>query len=227
MFHPIVEGMEHLREAKSDLYRWWRTTFHLAAGKAPLERHVKLSEACPQLHPMGLDFVAQSKHSICLSRSGEELLELLEIDAVLNFSTFILQGCILETFPHGIWSFHHGNPLEYRGSPPGFWEIFDNSPRSGAVLQRLGEKLDDGELLRSIDLPTVSHNYCAQRQALFAASINWPAEVAREVIATGGVKPQAPSERSTSPVKRRPSDGQLLRFLGPYLKAKLRYQLEI
>lgn len=222
LFHPIVEGVEGFKTAKADLYRWWRNTWHHSRGLAPLEASVKLSRDFPNLHPMPLEFERHGEHAIRLTSEGEELLELLEIDALLNFNTFILRGSILEAFPHGVWSYHHGDPLRYRGSPPGFWEIFDESRRSGAILQRLSEKLDDGEVLREADLPTIAHDYCLQKQALFAASVPWPAEVAEEILRTGRITPKRSGNRSASPIRRRPTNLHMLGFLIPYLKAKLR-----
>jgi len=42
----------------------------------------------------------------------------------------------------GVWSWHHGDEDKYRGGPPAFWEIVNADPVTGALLQRLTERLD-------------------------------------------------------------------------------------
>ena len=44
-------------------------------------------------------------------------------DVLLRFGFNILRGAILELPTHGVWSYHHGDELKYRGGPPGLWEI--------------------------------------------------------------------------------------------------------
>src|SRR5690606_30326565 len=45
-------------------------------------------------------------------------------------------------------SFHHGDNTVNRGGPAGFWEVIENQHITGAVLQRLTEDLDGGEVIR-------------------------------------------------------------------------------
>jgi hypothetical protein len=69
-------------------------------------------------------------------------------DLGLRFGFRILRGEILDAFRWGIWSYHHGDDQRYRGGPPGFWEVFENHPVTGTVLQRLTEDLDAGAVLQ-------------------------------------------------------------------------------
>ena len=43
--------------------------------------------------------------------------------------------------------FHRGSKRANRGGPPGFWEVMDGEPVTGAVLQVLSEDLDAGLVL--------------------------------------------------------------------------------
>ena len=70
-----------------------------------------------------------------------------KLDFVLRFAFNILTGDILEVPKYGIWSFHHGDEQRYRGSPPGFWEVYRKDPVTGVILQRLTEKLDSGVVM--------------------------------------------------------------------------------
>ena len=64
---------------------------------------------------------------------------------------FSRKGEIFNSAKYGIWSYHHDDNIEYRGGPGLFWEVYENNPRSGTILQILNEKLDDGKVIyRSI-----------------------------------------------------------------------------
>ena len=76
-----------------------------------------------------------------------EKLNDYKLDFVLRFAFNILHGEILNVPKYGIWSFHHGDEQSYRGSPPGFWEVYNKDPVTGVILQRLTEKLDSGVVM--------------------------------------------------------------------------------
>jgi hypothetical protein len=68
-------------------------------------------------------------------------------DLIIRFGFRILKGDILKIAPMGVWSFHHGDNLVNRGGPPCFWEVMNKEETTGLVLQKLSEKLDDGQVL--------------------------------------------------------------------------------
>ena len=70
-----------------------------------------------------------------------------DLDVAISFGFRILRGDALRIAKHGVWSYHHGDNLVNRGGPPGFWEVMERSPISGAVLQVLSEDLDNGEVI--------------------------------------------------------------------------------
>jgi len=61
------------------------------------------------------------------------------LDVILAFGSADLTGRILGAARCGVWSFHHGDPCEYRGSPPLFWEIYDQNPVTVTALVLLTE----------------------------------------------------------------------------------------
>jgi len=69
------------------------------------------------------------------------------LDVGLRFGFRILKGPILSLPTYGVWSYHHGDNRQYRGGPPGFWEVMDDEPVTGAVLQVLSEELDNGRVI--------------------------------------------------------------------------------
>ena len=83
-------------------------------------------------------------------RFPENILEEIrakQLDVLLRFGFNILRGGILTAAKHGVWSFHHGDNDYYRGGPAHFWEMYEQSPLSGAMLQVLTEELDGGRVL--------------------------------------------------------------------------------
>lgn len=74
-------------------------------------------------------------------------LRAYDLDVLLRFGFNILRGEILTAARYGMWSFHHGDNEFYRGGPALFWEIVEDNPCSGVILQILNEKLDDGYVL--------------------------------------------------------------------------------
>lgn len=69
------------------------------------------------------------------------------LDAILNFSVQDLHGGIFSAAHYGVWSFHHGDNIEYRGGPPLFWEMFERNPVSGSILQIHTECLESGRAI--------------------------------------------------------------------------------
>ena len=71
-----------------------------------------------------------------------EEIKKYNLDFILKLSRGIIKGEILNTAEYGIWSFHHDDEMKYRGRPACFWEIYNNDPVTGAILQKLSNKLD-------------------------------------------------------------------------------------
>ncbi len=93
----------------------------------------------------------QTKYSDFIE--GEDLMKIQnkKLDVIIRFGFRILKGEIFNSAKYGIWSYHHDDNIEYRGGPGLFWEVYENNPRSGTILQILNEKLDDGKVIyRSI-----------------------------------------------------------------------------
>ena len=71
----------------------------------------------------------------------------LNLDLLIRGGSRILRGDILDVCPNGVISFHHADNDINRGGLPGFWEVYDKSPRTGFVIQRLKDELDGGDVL--------------------------------------------------------------------------------
>jgi len=135
------------------------------------------------------------------------------LDFILRFSFGIIKGEILDVPRYGVWSFHHGDEREYRGRPPGFWELVDDKPTVGAILQRLTERLDGGVVLHRGSFRATPHSYRRTRDDAFLGSAVWPSIAARMI--QNGDTSLAEAEPSTTdaPVKRDPANATMAAFL--------------
>jgi hypothetical protein len=70
-----------------------------------------------------------------------------DLDVLVRFGFNIIRGEILDCARYGVWSYHHGDNREYRGSPAFFWEMYEGNPVSGTMLAVLTEDLDAGRIL--------------------------------------------------------------------------------
>ncbi len=160
----------------------------------------------------------------------EDIRRIMEKDAdfILRFAMGILKGGILEAARFGVWSFHHGDEMKYRGGPAGFHEIINGDPVTGAILQRLTERLDGGTILRKGFLKTSLHSWKENLQQLYTVSSAWPALVADEIESLPDPERSRFGKKSTTtaPVYRVPGNGLMLSFLVRLLYYRIRFLLE-
>jgi hypothetical protein len=169
--------------------------------------------------------VAHGRHAVALATSDVERIRALRPDFLLRFGFDILRGEVLDVAPYGIWSFHHGDEQRYRGQPPGFWEIYEGDPLTGAVLQRITDRLDGGIILHKERFPTVDWSYGRQFDMLLLGSARWPALVCRRIRRAGSsVVTREPSD-TRAPIRYVPTIGQFLRFLAIVARARARRSL--
>lgn len=88
-----------------------------------------------------------------------ETLKELHCHFFLRFGFGIVGGELLDIPEHGIWSFHHGDPEEFRGGPPAFWEFISAKKSNGFILQKLTNQLDGGEIITSGRIAIWHHSY--------------------------------------------------------------------
>lgn len=90
-----------------------------------------------------------SKNGLIYSydHKDNESIKKANLNLLIRAGGGILKGKILSICPNGIISTHHGDNSINRGGPPGFWEVYKRNARTGFIIQRLKEKLDDGDVL--------------------------------------------------------------------------------
>jgi hypothetical protein len=89
----------------------------------------------------------QTKLSDYVLDEDIEKIKAHQVDVFVRHGFRILRGKILTVAPCGVWSYHHGDNRDNRGGPAGFWEVMENHPWTGSILQILTEDLDNGLVL--------------------------------------------------------------------------------
>jgi hypothetical protein len=125
-------------------YRRWDRQHHRTPLDAFEEQNVSdMLHGVPELliHPIQKGFVDRL--------ATEDIAQIREanVDVLFRFGFRIIRGEILSCARYGVWSFHHGDNRQYRGAPPGFWEIYERNPVTGSILQVLTESLDGGRVI--------------------------------------------------------------------------------
>lgn len=89
------------------------------------------------------------------------------VDVLIRFGFRVLRGPILQAAKYGVWSFHHGDNHTHRGAPACFWEVADDHPTTGAIVQVLSEELDGGKTLARIWCSTNRYSFGRTRAELY------------------------------------------------------------
>ncbi|MBK6774982.1 MAG: hypothetical protein IPG74_03735 [Flavobacteriales bacterium] len=144
-------------------------------------------------------------------------------DVLLRFGFNIIRGAILQLPRFGVWSFHHGDELKYRGGPPGFWETMHGDPVTGAILQRLTDRLDGGVVLRKGWFNTIDHSLQETVDTVLSASAHWPAGLCKELLAGRTQVSEGIPSSTTAPIFKYPRNVTFLRFLWKQASNKLRF----
>lgn len=172
----------------------------------------------------------QKKYRDFFPAESIEQIRSHDLDVLLRFGFRILSGEILNVPKHGVWSYHHGDPSTYRGGPPAFWEVMKALPITGVVLQRLTEKLDQGQVIYQSFTQTNPLSVQRNANSLFWLSSTFVSRVIREIQQSGweawenGLR--TGSSKSDSPLWKPPGNWQLLplmfQLIGRNWRRKLR-----
>jgi len=154
-----------------------------------------------------------------------EAIRAHDLDFLLRFDFGILRGAILTAARYGVWSFHHDDEEKYRGAPPCFWEIEKRDDVTGVTLQRLTERLDGGIILRKGYFRT-QPSYARNVDAAYDGSTRWPAQVCTDIRNGVASYLDAPPSKTTAPIYHVPTNGEVLRFVGPATRWRARAALE-
>jgi peptidoglycan/xylan/chitin deacetylase (PgdA/CDA1 family) len=82
-----------------------------------------------------------------------ERLRPLKADLGVVLGTRVLKRQIFEIPRLGCVNLHKGRVPEYRGMPPGFWELYDGAASAGVTVHFVDDGLDTGDVLGAAEIP--------------------------------------------------------------------------
>lgn len=147
---------------------------------------------------------------------AEEDLEIIrsyDLDVLIRFGFGIIRGGILDAARYGVWSYHHDDDDVVRGGPPAFWEIIDDVPVTGTVLQRLTDRLDGGFVLHKGWFRTASASYVRNTDTVHLGAVTWPAALCRQLLAGDAEAAMGVKSGSDAPIRHKPTNAQAAGFL--------------
>jgi hypothetical protein len=109
-----------------------------------------------------------SKSGKFLDFSNEDISKIIKknFDCIIRCGSGILKGDILNASKFGVISFHHGDNRVNRGGPSGFWEVLNNEPSTGFVIQKINNELDGGEVLMRGNIMTLGFWFTNKAQII-------------------------------------------------------------
>jgi hypothetical protein len=150
----------------------------------------------------------------------------IKLDFILRFGFSIIRGKILGSARYGIWSFHHGDEEKYRGGPPGLWEIIFREPVTGAILQRLTDRLDSGIILKKGYFKTLGHSWSGTIDQLYTETAHWPLQVVTDIRNHVADMDNIIESHTRAPVYRIPTNMKMCRFLLNYFRNNVSFQIQ-
>lgn len=225
---PIVQEKSFIQKLLQ--YKWnrlfWNRWFRkygqveaTALVNLPNEaNHIPVYSVIPEL---------RGKHSQHFSSNDLDKIKSFSPDVILRFGFNILRGEVLTAAKYGVWSFHHADPRVIRGGPASFWEYVLRRKTTGAVLQQLTDKLDDGVILRSGNHALRLHSFRANLNELLSATTGWVANVLTEIHLTGNLATvhRAVNGNSKVPIYSYPSNIRMVQFWLILLGNKINFHL--
>ncbi len=202
------KALRHINTLGWEIYRK-----RAIEGALPSRRYVDLSERLAAVPRLDVQVIRKGKFSEYFPEADVATIRAHDLDFMIRFGFNIIRGDILRSARYGVWSFHHDDLEKYRGSPPGFWEVYQRDPETGVTLQRLTDKLDSGIVLRKESFATALDSYPRNVEHGLQFGTSWPADFCRKIL-SGDVDcfDKAPSS-SKAPIYRAPTNLQLLRML--------------
>eukprot|EP01034_Spumella_vulgaris_P002669 gene2669-3462_t len=120
--------------------------------------------------------IRKGKYSEYFSDDDLEKITGYRLDFVLRYGFNIIRGKVLDVPKYGVWSYHHGDEMLFRGGPIGLWEIYRRSLVNGVVLQRLNDLIDAGVILSRRTYQTVNHSYSEHVEKILWHNADMPLE---------------------------------------------------
>ena len=190
----------------------WLTYLALNQRRSKAMRSVDLSTLLKGVPEIRCKVRQKGKFSQYFEKQDLEAIRENKLDFILRFGFGIIRGEVLSTARYGVWSFHHDDEQKYRGGPPCFWEIYHDDKVTGAILQRLTDRLDGGVVLEKGYLKT-RYSYIQNRDQLYEESARWPAKLCVDIRHGLTQQFENPPSKTTAPIYLAPTNLQFATYL--------------
>jgi hypothetical protein len=204
---------------------WYLQSKLFPQSNIPVFRRTSLDELFPRMDRIICEPQLKGKWSQYFSPADVERIQDARLDFIVKFAFGIIRGAVLSSARLGVWSFHHDDEERYRGGPPAFWEIYRGDPVSGALLQRLNDRLDGGIVLKKCWVPTDGRSYRKNLQRIQSCSWHMLRWVCLDVLCGNAGYLEAPPSKTNAPIDRAPTDIQMLAFWWRLARNWIRYKL--
>jgi peptidoglycan/xylan/chitin deacetylase (PgdA/CDA1 family) len=87
------------------------------------------------------------------SPEAVERLRSFDVDLGVVLGTRVLKRRIFEVPRLGCVNLHKGRVPDFRGMPPGFWELYESEPSAGVTVHFVDDGLDTGDVLGTSEIP--------------------------------------------------------------------------
>jgi peptidoglycan/xylan/chitin deacetylase (PgdA/CDA1 family) len=177
-------------------------------------RQDQVEELLRQAFPeRGLDRIAQ-KYGFEVWKVGNlngalaaERLRASGADLGVVLGTRILKPVIFQIPPLGCVNLHKGKVPDYRGMPPGFWELYDGQASAGVTVHFIDAGLDTGDVLGTAEVPIhPKETPESLRAKLDHAGVGLLAQVVAQL--QNGTAHRQPQVRGAGKTKTRPTRAQ-------------------
>ena len=153
--------------------------------------------------------------STYIEEKDVENIKSYNLDIIIRFGFGILKGNILEVPKLGVWSFHHGDNKEIRGSSPCFWELYYKKDVIGLTLQILSNELDGGKVIYKSFSSLDRFSLIKNRKKIYSASIFGIERVIKRYIATESFNyNEKKLDIYDNPLYKNPTNYTMLLFFG-------------
>jgi hypothetical protein len=220
--HPVLMTYRRfMRNLRTPLWHKYQR-FVNKHYTADCDQQLSLSDELINIDMIYCRINKKGKYSQYFTEPDLDKIKSYNLDMILRFGFNIIRGEILNIPTYGVWSFHHGDYLKYRGGPPGFWEIYNEDPWSGAILQKLTDKLDDGIVLYKSQFKTDLSSYTKNKNKLFWGTTKWPSIVCRNILSAKDESIFIKSKTSTAPIYKAPSNLQTINYFYIIIRYKIK-----
>jgi len=197
---------------------WSLYSFLYVNRRSSASKSVDIADILSHVPAIFCKVVKKGKFSQYFKESDISEIMKHDLDFILRFGFNIIRGGILRAARYGVWSFHHDDEANYRGAPPCFWEIYRDDNVTGAMLQRLTDRLDGGVVLKKGFFKTIKTSYVHNLDEVFFRSTDWPAQVCIDIRNGKEDYLDAEPSKTSAPIYYAPNNLQMILFFLKVIK---------